>query len=58
MVVYEEKSYKVEHVTYNCHPETCTHWDHPPFIILKDGNWFKDEDSLTSAKDSIKELLK
>lgn len=58
MIVYKEKNYEVKRVTYNCHPETCCHWDHYPFVILKDGEWYSEEDDLITAKDKIKRLLK
>lgn len=58
MIVYKEKNYEIRHVTYNCHPETCSHWEHYPFVILKDGSWYSDEDDLYTAKNKIKGLLK
>lgn len=40
MVVYEKGDYRVAAVTYQCHPETCAHWDHPPYAIEHRGNGY------------------
>jgi hypothetical protein len=44
--MFERGNYRVVHVEYMCHPETCCHDDHPAWVVQekKFGQWWWKED--------------
>lgn len=39
---------------YQCHPETCSHWDHPPYVIRYKGAYHSDYQTLKEAENAFK----
>ena len=33
------RKYEVQIRTYDCHPETCCHWEHLPYWVVKLTPW-------------------
>jgi hypothetical protein len=63
-LVYAKGRYKVVTHDYNCHPETCSHWDHPRYCVqYQECNpsrwvWYRDMDDLKEAKSLVDSLTK
>lgn len=57
--VYTEGRFQVVLMSYNCHPETCCHWDHPLYCIQRMETtparwmWWAYADDLKSAKEMV-----
>lgn len=56
-VMFERGNYRVIHVEYLCHPETCCHDDHPPYVIQQkkfgQWRWMADENDFPSATQRV-----
>lgn len=49
--------YTVEHRQYDCHPETCAHWEHQPYWIVEDGyRWYMGFDTKQEALKYLENL--
>ncbi len=62
MVMYEKGRYRIVSMDYNCHPETCCHWEHYPYCIQRSftspfrWEWYAYEDSFDHAKKVVDAL--
>lgn len=58
MSIYTNGCYELDVMTYQCHPETCSHWEHHKYVVAKNGCFYKYYDDPGVAKKEIDELVK